>query len=85
MDVISSLNEFRRMRRYPYAKRRAQTGGNQGKGRLPQDIGDFQRSFTLSCPIDANKTEAHIKNGVLRLILPQAEEAKPRKITVKIG
>lgn len=49
------------------------------------DFGDFQRSFTLSCPIDANKTEAHIKNGVLRLILPKAEEAKPRRIAVKTG
>lgn len=47
------------------------------------EVGDFQRSFTLSCPIDVNKTEAHITNGVLRLILPKAEEAKPRKISVK--
>lgn len=49
------------------------------------NIGDFQRSFTLSCPINVNKTVAHIKNGVLRIILPKAEEAKPRKITVKTG
>lgn len=47
--------------------------------------GDFQRSFTLSNEINTNKIEATMKNGVLRLVLPKAEEAKPKKIAVKAG
>ena len=47
------------------------------------DIGDYQRSFTLSDNVDQNKIRANFSNGVLELILPKAEEAKPRKIEVR--
>ena len=45
--------------------------------------GDFRRSFTLTDEIDSGKIEASVKNGVLRVYLPKAEAAKPRKIAVK--
>jgi HSP20 family protein len=48
-------------------------------------IGDYQRSFHLSNEIDREKIEATVKNGVLRLLLPKAQEAKMRKISVKAG
>ncbi len=48
-------------------------------------IGDYQRSFNLSNEIDREKIEATVKNGVLRLLLPKAQEAKMRKIAVKSG
>jgi HSP20 family protein len=47
------------------------------------DIGDYQRSFTLSNEIDQNEIEAVMKNGVLKLTLPKAAPARARKITVK--
>jgi HSP20 family protein len=47
------------------------------------EVGDYQRSFTLSDEIDRDKIEAIVKNGVLRLHLPKAGPAKTRKITVK--
>ncbi len=47
------------------------------------EIGDYQRSFTLSNEIDQDKIEAMVKNGVLHLRLPKAGPAKTRKITVK--
>jgi len=47
------------------------------------DIGDYQRSFSLSDQIDGEKIDAAMKNGVLRLTLPKAEPAKARKINVK--
>jgi HSP20 family molecular chaperone IbpA len=46
--------------------------------------GIYQRAFTISDAIDREKISAKIKNGVLHLELPKAEEAKPRKIKVKV-
>ena len=46
-------------------------------------VGDYQRSFKLSNEIDQTKIEAVVNDGVLRLYLPKAAEAKTRKISVK--
>ena len=43
----------------------------------------FQRSFTLSETIDQGQIQATLKQGVLRLRLPKAEQAKPRQIKVE--
>ena len=47
------------------------------------EIGDYQRSFTLTDTVDQNKIAANYSNGVLELIIPKAEKAKPKKIVVK--
>ncbi len=47
--------------------------------------GDYERSFRLSDAVARDKIDATYKNGVLRLTLPKVEEAKPRKIAVKVG
>jgi len=49
------------------------------------EAGDFQRSFRLSNEIDRAKISATVRDGVLRLYLPKAGEAKARKIRVKAG
>lgn len=48
-------------------------------------IGDFQRSFTVPQEIDLEGIEASLHQGVLRLDLPKAPEARARKITVNAG
>ena len=45
----------------------------------------YRRSFTLSRELDASKIEASLKDGVLTLHIPKAEEARPRRIDVKVG
>ena len=45
-------------------------------------VGDFRRQFTLSDVIDVSGIEASMANGVLRLGLPKAEAAKPKRIAV---
>lgn len=45
-------------------------------------VGDYQRSFTLSDEVDRERIQARVKSGVLKLILPKAEAAKTRKISV---
>lgn len=45
----------------------------------------YRRGFTLSRELDASKIEANLKDGVLRLRIPKAEEARPRKIEIKVG
>ena len=49
------------------------------------DSGVFRRSFTVSALIDSSKIQAKMDKGVLRLVLPKFEEAKPRKISVQGG
>jgi HSP20 family molecular chaperone IbpA len=46
--------------------------------------GDYERSFRLTPDLDEGRIAASLKNGVLRLVLPKREEAKPRKISVAI-
>jgi len=43
----------------------------------------FSRSISLPAPTQADKAKAEIKNGLLTLTIPKAEEAKPKVITVK--
>lgn len=47
------------------------------------DVGDYDRSFTISDDIDRGNVEALVKNGVLKLVLHKAPEAAVRKITVR--
>jgi len=45
--------------------------------------GSFNRSVTLPAEVDAHRAEARYVDGILTIILPKAEEAKPRQITVR--
>jgi len=49
------------------------------------DTGDYQRAFTISDGVDRNKIDAAVKNGVLRITLLKAEQAKAKKIAITAG
>lgn len=53
--------------------------------RREYEIGDFERSFTLSDVVDQEKIQASVKDGVLRLILPKAAPAQAKRIAVSAG
>ena len=45
----------------------------------------YRRAFTLSRELDTAKSDAAFKDGVLKLRIPKAEHAKPRRIQVNVG
>jgi len=45
----------------------------------------YQRSFELSGELDATAIDAGLKDGVLTLRIPKLEQAKPRRIEVKVA
>ena len=45
----------------------------------------YRRVFTLSKELDATKVQAEFKNGVLKLNIPKAEHAQPRKIAITVA
>jgi len=53
--------------------------------RIERTYGSFSRSFTLPNTVDASKIHATFKDGVLEMVLPKAEDAKPKKIEVKVA
>ena len=51
--------------------------------RREREAGSFNRIVSLPAQVDTNKVDAACSEGVLTVILPKAEEAKPKKITIK--
>ena len=47
--------------------------------------GQYRRSVTLPFEIDAAKAEASFEGGIVRVVLPKAERAKPTRIALQTG
>lgn len=48
-------------------------------------VGDFLRSFVLPDVVDHERISAKLNNGVLKVVLPKAKQAEPRKIAIDEG
>jgi HSP20 family protein len=44
----------------------------------------FTRSFSLDDTVDTEKISAHYTDGVLRIVLPKNEKAKPKSISINV-
>ena len=51
--------------------------------RTERFTGTFHRSITLPTEVDQEKVQASFRDGVLELVLPKKEEAKPKQIMNK--
>jgi HSP20 family molecular chaperone IbpA len=47
--------------------------------------GRFRRQFALSKELDGEQTSAELSNGVLKLRIPKAQHAQPRKIAINVA
>ncbi len=50
--------------------------------RVERNTSTFSRSFTLDAEVDADRIEAVLGDGLLTLVMPKAESAKPKQITI---
>lgn len=52
--------------------------------RVERSYGKFQRSLTLPNTVKFDEISASMKDGVLRVEIPKAEEVKPRRVNVSV-
>ncbi len=74
--------------------RRLTVSGEFSRPELPADVRwhcqecnteAFEQSLQLPADLDTEKVEAEYKMGILRLNLPKAASALPKKIEIKVG
>lgn len=63
-------------------ERRRPEEGEGSYHRRERDYGVFNRTIELGSQVDPDKVKARYENGVLEVVLPKAEEARPRQISV---
>jgi HSP20 family protein len=50
--------------------------------RIERSYGGFSRSFSIPTTVDEEKIRADYKDGVLKIVLPKKEQAKPKQIQI---
>jgi HSP20 family protein len=53
--------------------------------RQERQYGKYVRSLRLGTEVDEKNVKANYKNGILELVLPKAEQVKPKKINVNVS
>lgn len=67
------------------AKRTDEYGEHERPVVRERVMGSFSRKIRLAETVDTGKIEASYDNGVLSILLPLQEKAKPRKIEIRHG
>lgn len=63
-------------------KKQENEADNDNAYRLERFYGSFSRSFVLSTKINPEQIKATFRDGVLEVVVPKAEEVRPKKIKV---
>ena len=63
-------------------ERKRESKNGENAERTERYVGTFRRSIALPTRVDANKVGATYEEGILKVTLPKAEEAKPKQIQV---
>jgi HSP20 family protein len=50
--------------------------------RIERSYGTFSRAFSIPATVDEEKIRADYKDGVLKIVLPKKEQAKPKQIRI---
>jgi HSP20 family protein len=51
--------------------------------RYERSYGSFERAFVLPSTVDGDKIDAQYHNGILTIMVPKVERARPREIPVR--
>jgi HSP20 family protein len=63
-------------------ERKRESTGDEKTQRTERYVGTFRRSIALPTRVNAGKVSATYQDGILKVVLPKAEEAKPKQIKV---
>ena len=55
---------------------------NENYHRIERSYGNFSRSFSIPATVDEEKIRADYKDGVLQIVLPKKDQAKPKQIRI---
>ncbi len=64
-------------------ERKLKTAENVNYHRREREAGRFRRVLSLPTRVSTEAVQATCRNGVLTIVLPKAEEAKPRQVKIK--
>jgi HSP20 family protein len=64
---------------------RPETSMPEGSAWIRNEIraGEFSRTIDLPYPVKTGAISAELTDGILRVVLPKADEARPREITIR--
>ncbi|MBI1305003.1 MAG: Hsp20 family protein [Bacteroidetes bacterium] len=65
-------------------ERKSKSESNEGTYHIGEiRYGKFSRTFYLPETVNSDKVEAEFKDGILSIVVPKMEEAKPKAIVIK--
>jgi len=70
-------------RSYSYEKKEGDATAPKNAHRLERFYGKFLRSFTFPSAVNSDAISAHFQDGVLKIMVPKAEELKPKRIEIQ--
>ena len=76
ISVMGAQVSIRGERKIPVEK------GEFSYHRREREEGSFRRTISLPMEIDSQKVSAEMNQGILKVILPKHEKAKPRKVQI---